>query len=105
MLISTVLPLGAELVSSEGDARHWVVGAKLETVRTPAQVAAMFREGAAAGPGWSEIATARTATAACFGFRDYDGSPWRTATTSPPRRTAESRSRCAEADAPAIARQ
>jgi putative intracellular protease/amidase len=77
LVVSTVLPLDAELVSSEGDAKHWVIGAKLETLRTPAQVAAMFRESATATPGWTEVARGRTETAACYAFADYDDTKWK----------------------------
>jgi putative intracellular protease/amidase len=77
LVVSTVLPLDAELVSSEGDAKHWVIGAKLETLRTPAQVAAMFRDSATSTPGWTEVARGRTETAACYAFADYDDTKWK----------------------------
>jgi putative intracellular protease/amidase len=77
LVVSTVLPLDAELVSSEGDAKHWVIGAKVETLRSPAQVAAMFRESATATPGWTEVACGGTETAACYAFADYDHTKWK----------------------------
>ena len=106
MLLSTLLPLEAELVSSEGDAKHWVVAAKLETLRTPAEIASMFRESAAAAPGWSELASARTATASCFAFRDYDDSAWKSCyELAPASNGGVAITLRAEADAPAVARK
>ena len=75
MIISTLLPLGADIVSSSGDDRQWNVEARV-SAQSPKQLASMFHEAGTTLLGWRDVRSSEGN--GCFAFDDYDGSKWQT---------------------------